>query len=146
MKKNVPVTFHHQYKSLSFPQRRLEITGLKILQSEKVLLSRNINVIMCSDYFIRKLNNRFRGINRVTDVLSFPFNDVDFLGEIYISLQRAKVQASRFGFLFDDEIERLFVHGMLHLLEYDHITDSDRIRIEEKEREYISTANRYYSD
>jgi len=146
MKKIAPVTFHHQYKSLSFPQRRLETTGLKILQSEKAPLSRNINVIMCSDYFIRKLNNRFREMNRVTDVLSFPFNDVDFLGEIYISLQRAKVQASRFGFLFDDEIERLFVHGMLHLLEYDHITDSDRIRMEEKEREYISTANRYYSD
>ena len=143
MKKNVPVTFHHQYKSLSFPQRRLEITGLKILQSEKVLLSRNINVIMCSDYFIRKLNNRFRGMNRVTDVLSFPFNDVDFLGEIYLSLQRAKVQAMRFGFLFDDEIERLFVHGMLHLLEYDHNTDSERIEMEKKECEYLSAANLY---
>ena len=85
-------------------------------------------------------------MNRVTDVLSFPFNDVDFLGEIYLSLQRAKVQAMRFGFLFDDEIERLFVHGMLHLLEYDHMTDSERIQMENKEREYISTANRYYSD
>ena len=82
-------------------------------------------------------------MNRVTDVLSFPFNDVDFLGEIYLSLQRAKVQAMRFGFLFDDEIERLFVHGMLHLLEYDHITDSERIQMEKKEREYLSAANRY---
>lgn len=138
MKKINPVCFHHQYKSLTFPKNRLETTASKILRFEKVSLNCNINVIMCSDYYIRKLNKKFRKINRVTDVLSFPFNDADFLGEIYISLQRAKVQAAHFGFLYDDEIERLLVHGLFHLLGYDHITDRQRIEMEQKERKYIS--------
>lgn len=132
------VTFHHYYKTLPFPQVRLETTAQKILKTEKVSQCGCINVIMCSDYYIRKLNNQFRGKNRATDVLSFPYNDDDLLGEIYISLQRAKVQSGRFGFTYDEEIERLFVHGMFHLLGYDHMTDSERLEMEEKERKYIS--------
>lgn len=137
MKTNL-VTFHHYYKTQPFPLVRLEATAQKILKFEKVSQCGSINVIMCSDYYIRKLNNQFRGKNRATDVLSFPYNDEDLLGEIYISLQRAKVQAGRFGFTYDEEIERLFVHGMFHLLGYDHMTDSERLEMEEKERKYIS--------
>jgi probable rRNA maturation factor len=63
--------------------------------------------------------------------------DSDLFGEIYISLERAKVQSRRFGITYDDEIIRLFVHGFFHLLGYDHQGIKERELMESKERNYI---------
>ena len=109
----------------------------RIYEGEKVNREQKINLILCSDYTIRKLNREYRNIDRATDVLSFPFGEPDFLGEIYISLQRAKVQARRYGISYNDEIVRLFVHGTFHLLGYDHIIESERLEMEKMERKYI---------
>ena len=95
-----------------------------------------VNVILCSDYKIKKLNTDFRDKARPTDVLSFNYNDKDLLGEIYISLQRAAVQSKRYGSTFVEEIERLFIHGMFHLLGYDHETPTQRRRMEAKENAF----------
>ena len=79
----------------------------------------------------------YRAIDRTTDVLSFPFDDEDFLGEIYISIRRTEVQARKFNHSFDDEFCRLFVHGMLHLAGFDHITERDRKAMNLKENFYL---------
>ncbi len=95
---------------------------------------------MTDDKNIHELNKKFRGIDRATDVLSFAFResdepkilDADFeiLGEIIISLERAKIQAEDFGHSLLREIIFLEVHGLLHLLGYDHIEENDRIEME----------------
>ena len=95
-----------------------------------------MNVIFLSDYKIRKLNREHRNRDRATDVLSFPFNDDDFLGEIYISLQRASAQARRYRCSYTDEVNRLFVHGIFHLLGYDHTTGKERKAMEVQEKRY----------
>jgi len=74
---------------------------------------------------IRGLNRRFRGKNKATDVLSFPFNEQAadgrfYLGDIVISVPVARVQAARLGHALRRELEILAVHGFLHLLGYDH--------------------------
>ncbi|HON10937.1 MAG TPA: rRNA maturation RNase YbeY [Chitinispirillaceae bacterium] len=144
MKITPPVTLIRQYKKLPVPQKRIMNTALEIYQNERIAFQRSANVIFCSDYIIRKLNSAYRGITRATDVLSFPFGDSDFLGEIYISLPRARNQARRYGSSYEDEIIRLFVHGMFHLLGYDHDTGLKRKKMESKESKYIET--RYVSD
>lgn len=95
------------------------------------------SLILCSDYVNRKLNKKFRGKDKPTDVLSFVYNDPDLLGEVYISLQRADVQARRYGVSYDEELARLLVHGLLHLFGYDHIKKSDREIMEKRESEYL---------
>ncbi len=130
------LTIIHDYTRIQFPRRTLELAADTIAGTEKGVAARPVNCILCSDYRIRKLNRDYRGFDQVTDVLSFPFNDPDFLGEIYISLQRAAVQARRYGHTRDYELLRLFVHGYLHLLGYDHQAESGRRRMEHRERLY----------
>jgi probable rRNA maturation factor len=118
------------------PVAVLKKTSEKIYTQEKLLKTRGVNVILCSDYKIRRLNRTYRTIDKPTDVLSFPFAEDDFLGEIYISLQRSAVQARRFALKYEDEVNRLFVHGMFHILGFDHETLTDRKSMERRERRY----------
>jgi len=92
--------------------------------------------VLCSDYKIKKLNERYRSKNKPTDVLSFNFNDPDLLGEIYISLQRAEIQARRYGISYEKEVIKLLVHGLFHLIGYDHMTPSEQEKMELKEQYY----------
>jgi probable rRNA maturation factor len=85
------------------------------------------------------LNRQYRKKDKATDVLSFPFGDDDLLGEIYISLQRAKIQARRYGVSYNDELKRLLIHGLLHLMGYDHIKRTDRALMEAREECYLRT-------
>jgi probable rRNA maturation factor len=132
-----PLTICHQYTSLPCPASKLKSLVKKIYTTEKIPTGRSVTLILCSDYRIRKLNAEYRKIDRPTDVLSFCFEDNDFLGEIYISLQRAKVQAKKYMLTYDDEIIRLFVHGMFHLLGFDHLEDNERKKMETKEQKYF---------
>ncbi len=132
------IIIHHQYESLPSPAAALQKMGKKILKKENILTGRTVSVVLCSDYMIKKLNSNYRKKEKATDVLSFCFDDDDLLGEIYISLQRAKVQARRFGLTYDDEVMRLFVHGIVHLLGYDHIKAKDRSAMESKEKQYFN--------
>jgi probable rRNA maturation factor len=88
-------------------------------------------VIFVSDATIKKLNRQFREKNYATDVLSFPMEAEQFerenqshLGEIVISAERAAAQAQQNGLTFDNEVQQLILHGLLHLCGYDHETDN----------------------
>lgn len=69
---------------------------------------------------IQELNRTYRHVDRPTDVLSFPMDEPDLLGDIVISLERAKEQSLAYGHSFERECAFLFVHSVLHLLGYDH--------------------------
>ncbi len=83
-------------------------------------------IAFVSDKTIRQLNRQFRGIDRATDVLSFPTEDPDKtnLGDIAISVETAAKQARENGLKFDEEVAQLILHGLLHLSGYDHETDN----------------------
>ena len=83
-------------------------------------------IAFVSDKRIRELNRQFRGIDKATDVLSFPADgpDESNLGDIAISAETAAVQAKENGLSFDGEIAQLILHGLLHLSGYDHETDN----------------------
>ena len=83
-------------------------------------------IAFVSDRTICRLNRQFRGIDKATDVLSFPAEDVDKvnLGDIAISVETAARQAKENGLTFDEEVAQLVLHGLLHLSGYDHETDN----------------------
>ena len=88
-------------------------------------------IAFVSNRQMRELNKRFRGLNKVTDVLSFPVggDEVDRsselgLGDIAISVERVESQAVENGLEFEEEIAQLILHGLLHLCGYDHETDN----------------------
>ncbi len=95
--------------------RALEVLGLS-----KVELS----IALVSDAQIKRLNKLYRNKDKPTDVLSFPIGekveDWLILGDIVISVDTARRQAKEFGYSLEEELKRLLVHGLVHLLGYDH--------------------------
>jgi probable rRNA maturation factor len=81
-------------------------------------------IAFVSDKRIRELNRQFRGVDKATDVLSFPAEEKFNLGDVAVSVDTAAVQAKENGFTFDEEIAQLILHGLLHLCGYDHETDN----------------------
>lgn len=105
---------------------------------------RNVSVLICDNDEIQKLNGQFRNIDSPTDVLSFPMYDEDGeldsdeLGDIVISLERAAAQAEEFGHSLRREVAFLTAHSMLHLFGYDHIDDSERDEMFEKQEKILA--------
>ena len=93
-------------------------------------------IAFVSDSSIRQLNRQFRGVDKATDVLSFPAGDNDVeLGDIAVSVERAKAQARQNGLSYEGEIAQLILHGLLHLCGYDHEKDNGEMnRLELKLR------------
>jgi len=97
------------------------------------------------------LNHKYRGIKKATDVLSFNFEDEDssfptvgenkILGDIIISVETAQKQANKLNHNIDREIVVLLIHGLLHLLGYDHIEDNDYKKMHKKENEILNNIN-----
>ena len=104
------------------------IHGLKKLKIKEAIF----NVIIVDNEYIHKLNKEYRNIDRETDVITFAleddktFNpDIRILGDVYISIDKAKSQSIEYGHSLLRELCFLAVHGMLHLLGYDHMEKKD---------------------
>jgi len=103
---------------------------------QEVAKGRPFDVLITGDAELRKLNREFRGRDYPTDVLSFPIEQAlppaRPLGDLAISLARARAQAREFGHTVEQELQILMLHGVLHLLGYDHEIDSGRMARAEK--------------
>ena len=107
----------------------------KLYPIYKYLTNKEIELILTNDEEIKELNKIHRNKDKATDVLSFPLEDIPGmpLGSIVISVDTAKKGAKEFGHSIEDEIKLLFIHGLLHLLGYDHEIDNGEMRKKEKE-------------
>ena len=111
------------------------------LTAENVGEPCGIDILFTDDRGIHAVNLEHRGIDRPTDVLSFPIDETDpetgarFLGDMVLSLERAEAQAKEYGGGYAHEIQYLTVHSVLHLLGYDHLDEGEekaRMRAREK--------------
>ena len=122
-----------------------------------------VNVALVNSKTIKRMNAEFRNVDKVTDVLSFPVlnregenkivcdiltkkvfkDDINtatgniMLGDIYICVKKVKQQAKEYGNSFEREFCYLGVHGLLHLLGYDHIEEKDKVKMRTKEEEIL---------
>ena len=105
-----------------------------------------LNIVIVDNEKIREINKEYRNKDAVTDVIYFAFEevkdvnyeDVRFLGEIYISYERCKEQAKDYGHSVRREFCYLAVHGLLHLLGYDHMTEEDKKVMRALEEEILN--------
>ena len=118
---------------------------IDILILEKItnsLTQKDIELLIVKNDEIQKLNKEHRNIDKATDVLSFPI-DFDMpnmpLGSIVISTDFVEEKAKEYGHTFNEEFSLLFIHGILHLLGYDHEVDKGEHR--QKEEELIKQFN-----
>lgn len=116
----------------------LYILCRKMYNGESLPATRQIDLIFCSEETIQYLNKQYRNKDPVTDILSFPFDDTDYLGEIYICTTKLFAQAQEYDLSPIEECSRLFVHGFFHLLGYDHLCNEERICMEKQEKIYFN--------
>ncbi len=131
-------------------QRSLYNLITHILQAEKLLTETVLNVVFVNNHTIHQLNKRFLDRDRPTDVLSFNVHteylpgDLKILGDVYVSVDQASLQAKEFNVTFMEEIARLVTHGILHLIGYDHENNEDEkkmIRLTENYLTYFQGVN-----
>ena len=104
---------------------------LNIISSS--LTDKNIELIVTDNKEIQEINKQYRGIDKSTDVLSFPYEAMPMapLGSIIISFEYVELFANKLNHSTNDEFNLLFIHGLLHLLGYDHEVDNGEMREEE---------------
>ena len=134
-------------EELSFPQEYIDNVTQAARMVGRLYDVENgeVSVTLTNNAYIRTLNKQYRGIDRSTDVLSFALNEsdeptvdgglaVNVLGDLIISVERAEAQATDYGHSVRREMAFLTVHGMLHLLGYDHMEDEERAEMEAEQR------------
>ncbi|HHV19065.1 MAG TPA: rRNA maturation RNase YbeY [Thermoanaerobacterales bacterium] len=122
------------------------------LSAQRISKNVEVSIALVDDDYIQKLNKKYRGLDAPTDVLSFAMRETvpegndsfeyfeeELLGDVVISLERARVQAVEYGHSFERETGFLVVHGMLHLLGYDHEVDEEKNVMRQKEEEILKT-------
>ena len=127
---------------------RIPISRIRLLLTqiaEKEQGAGTIQVIVVDDVTMRRLNRRFKGKDKTTDVLSFPFEEAlpgseseKFIGEIYCNYAHCKRWVAEHGGAIGDELTRLAVHGCLHLFGYDHHRPEDHRRMIRAENRYLA--------
>ena len=160
------MTFNIEYearKPLDFDYEQLIQSVIAMaLEKEQCPYEAEVNVILTNDEQIHEINQEYRSIDRPTDVLSFPLLDYrtpgnfegiedhieDYfnletgelmLGDIIISVDKVYEQADNYGHSIQRELAFLVAHSMFHLMGYDHMEDEERINMEKKQSELLSS-------
>lgn len=123
-----------KYKTFFSKRARFILKELGFNNSE-------LSLTLCGQETIKDLNSQYRKLNKVTDVLSFPLfedfvGDDYMLGDVVISIPQSIIQAERYEVSNEDEFLRLLIHGVLHLLGYDHVGNAKKAKVmRDKEEE-----------
>ena len=139
-------------KELPFDYKALiERVVMGCMDYEKCPYEAEVNVLLTNNEEIHKINKEYRGIDRPTDVLSFPMVDYDkpanfdplengelVLGDIIISVDKVYEQAESYGHSLERELGFLVAHSMLHLFGYDHMEEEEREQMEARQREILN--------
>jgi probable rRNA maturation factor len=111
----------------------------EVLNREDV--DKEVSIALVDNQYIKELNQKFRSKDEVTDVLSFPQEDEELLGDIIISIPRAQDQAEEYNHSLAREIGFLIVHGMLHLNGYDHHDPAQKKVMRQAEENILNQLN-----
>ncbi len=133
-------------------EEALHRVAAEVLSQEGVSGEIELSLIVTDDEAVRELNRRFRGVDAPTDVLAFGSGTVEhfvtapenppYLGDVVISYQRALAQAEELGHAVAEELRLLVIHGILHLLGYDHQEEADARKMREKEDRTLAKVRR----
>lgn len=97
-----------------------------------------INFIFTSDSYLLEINKKYLTHNYFTDIITFNYcEDKTINGDIFISIETVKNNSSRFSVSFIDELHRVMIHGILHLMDYDDKNDEQKVLMREKENYYL---------
>lgn len=133
------VSFYFEDIKFVFRQKILTRKWLKLVAESEICRIGDISVIFCSDNYILDINQKYLGHDYFTDIITFDYREDDRLsGDLFISVDSVRENSIEYGTAFNDELNRVIVHGLLHIIGYDDHTDEDIKVMRSKENYYLS--------
>ena len=133
------VSYFKEDTSFTFKEKRLTSRWLKFVAQAEAKKLGDIGIIFCSDNYILDVNIKYLQHDYYTDIITFDYCEGDTLsGDLFISVDSVRENASFYGTEFPVELNRVIVHGLLHLIGYDDHTEEDIAVMRAKENYYLS--------
>lgn len=134
------IIFFNEDINFKFQGKNVIKAWLKKVADKEGFKVKNLNYIFCSDEYLHKINVEYLEHDTYTDIITFDNSEEDDVieGDIFVSIERVKENSQTLNTVFDDELKRVIVHGLLHLCGYDDHSIEDKAEMRRLESEYIS--------
>ncbi len=133
------ISYYKEDTGFVFKGRTLNNRWLRMVAGSEIRRIGDISIIFCSDNYILDVNMRYLQHDYFTDIITFDYCEGDKLsGDLFISVDSVRENALYYGTEFEDELNRVMVHGLLHLIGYDDHTEEEQKVMREKEDYYLS--------
>ena len=137
------VSYFTEDTSFLFKHKRLNTRWLKLVAQSEVRRLGDVSIIFCSDNYILDINIKYLNHDYFTDIITFDYCEDDIIsGDLFISVDSVRENAAFYGTEFEDELNRVIVHGVLHLIGYDDHSEEDIAQMRAKENYYLSLRER----
>lgn len=134
----IMVSYFFEDTNFKFNRRRLTSQWLKFTAESEIKRIGQVNIIFCSDNYILDINQKYLQHDYFTDIITFDYCEGKTLsGDLFISVDTVRENAIFYGTEFDDELNRVIVHGLLHLIGYDDHSEEDQKTMRSKEDYYL---------
>lgn len=136
------VRYFFEDTDFHFKPKRFTSSWLKTVAESEIRKLGDVNIIFCSDNYILDINQRYLQHDYFTDIITFDYCDGNILsGDLFISVESVRENALEYGTEFDEELNRVIVHGILHLVGYDDHAEDDIVVMRSKENYYLDLRN-----
>ncbi len=134
------IVFFNEDINFKFQGKNIFKAWLKKVAEKEGFKVKNLNYIFCSDNYLHKINMEYLDHDTYTDIITFDNSEDELIieGDIFISIERVTENSQTLNTVFNDELKRVIVHGLLHLCGYDDHTPEDKTEMRRLESEYIS--------
>ena len=133
------VSYFNEDIKFDFKEKRLTNRWLKLVAESEIRRLGDISIIFCSDNYILDVNIKYLQHDYFTDIITFDYCEGDTVsGDLFISIDSVRENAAFYGTEFKDELNRVLVHGVLHLIGYDDHSEEDIKEMRAKENYYLS--------
>lgn len=136
------VRYFFEDTDFQFKPKRFTSSWLKTVAESEIRKLGDVNIIFCSDNYILDINQRYLQHDYFTDIITFDYCNGNILsGDLFISVESVRENALEYGTEFDEELNRVIVHGILHLVGYDDHAEDDIVVMRSKENYYLDLRN-----
>ena len=133
------ISYYFEDTDFVFRKKTLNNKWLKLVAESEIRRIGDISIIFCSDNYILDVNQQYLQHDYFTDIITFDYCEgVRLSGDLFISVDSVRENAVEYGTEFDEELNRVIVHGVLHLIGYDDHCDEDIQVMRSKENNYLS--------
>jgi len=134
----VAIRFHNQDIAFKLKQPNLHKSWIRSVITAHARVPGSINYIFCSNTSLREMNRKYLNHNYFTDVITFDYSEGDFVsGDVFISIDQVRINAGIFHENFEEELKRVMIHGVLHLLGFGDTTGVEKQQMRKLENDAL---------